>query len=130
MYLSEAGTAVADRETDRFKLHQKGNDILTSFTNRVEQVRREWVEFEGALRIDTKARPALPKTIIEILYADVTKKSKSIALSSAFGSGYEQNVERFRKRLAHTPTALTEFDELFARILKAKDPDHVSTTNV
>jgi hypothetical protein len=126
VHLSEVGTIVADRETDRFILHQKGNDILTSFNNRVRQVRGGWLHYESALSSSSQTMPEIPMTLIEIIYADVTKKAKSIAFSSLFGPSYERNILRLRESIIDKPAALKTFDDLIAKVMKAKDPDQVS----
>lgn len=123
VYLSEVGSEVADRETDRMTLRLKGNDILTSFTNQAKQAQKGWLSFEHALKSDQESLPELPPTIIQIIYKDVTKKSKSIALSTKFGPKYEQNIDLLRKNIMNDLDGLKSFDETLVSIMKAKDPD-------
>src|SRR5262245_45248914 len=87
LYLSEVGSKVADKQTDRLTLKVKRHrHIFDDLTDHAVRLRGEWEQYVKVLS-DDKGRglPVLPKTLFEALYADVTAKTKSIALTAIWG---------------------------------------------
>jgi hypothetical protein len=95
VHLDAVGSAVFDSATDRLALKAKGRNILSDFTSQANDLRDRWVAFERTVP-DGKIGPPLevPRTMIELLWADVTTKAKSIAVSTVFGPLQEQGMER------------------------------------
>lgn len=120
LYLDAAGSEVADRETDRTGLKLEGRSIL----DRIEAGCAELRERIAALRAGT-GDGSIPPTMIELLYEDVTAKAKSIALSAKFGPHYEGGIKFVEDQLAKQGDDLTAFRATVARIMAAKDPDHL-----
>lgn len=84
LYLSKAGSAVADKETDSLSLKLNNKNIFSDFEEQAKSLRELWGVFEQAVRRSSDL-PSVPSTILEALYRDVTKKAKSIALTARFG---------------------------------------------
>lgn len=117
VYLSEVGSEVADRETDRGTLRLAKRSILDSITARAEALRPQW---EAYARDPV---PKMPTTLIEALYEDVTAKAKSIALTTVFGPSYEAGIEHVVKLAADRGTNVDEFRTSIRRVMAATDPD-------
>lgn len=124
LYLDAAGSEVADRETDRTSLKLEGRSIL----DRIEAGCAELRERMAALRAGT-GDGSIPPTMIELLYEDVTTKAKSIALSAKFGPHYEGGIRFVEDQLAKQGDDLASFRATVARVLAAKDPDHLYNGN-
>lgn len=122
LYLDAAGSEVADRETDRTGLKLEGRSIL----DKIEEQCAELRERIAALRSGT-GDGSIPPTMIELLYEDVTAKAKSIALSAKFGPHYEGGIKFVEDQLAKQGDDLTAFRATVARIMGAKDPDHLDS---
>ena len=67
--------------------------------------------------------PELPRTLIEILYDDVTVKTKSVALSAVFGPSYETGIKHMEKLASEHGGDISDVRATIARVLTAKDPD-------
>jgi len=80
VYLSEVGSEVADRETWPSKLKQDGRSILDRLISGATILQGEWEALEQAVKSKDKPLPEIPRTLLEILYEDVTAKSKSAAV--------------------------------------------------
>ncbi len=129
VYLSEIGTAVLDRETDPATLKINSQSILDSLNATIEAIATEWRAFESAVKFDAGPLPIMPQTWIEVVYEDVTAKTKSIALSAKFGPLYESAIKTLESMLLQEggPSAIEDaerFRETSARVLNAKDPDN------
>jgi hypothetical protein len=123
--LDTVGSEVADRETDRARLKSQGRDILTNITVKATSLRRGWADFRGRLSAGTSP-PKWPETLLDALYADVTAKTKSIALSAKFGPNPEEMVEYLEAKLRETGTDPRQLRESYERVLRASDPADVS----
>lgn len=120
LYLDAAGSEVADRETDRESLKLKGHSILDAIESACAATRPNW----AALRTGAGGS-TIPPTMIELMYADVTAKSKSIALSKMFGPHYESGIKFMEDLLAKQGADVIAFRAKVDRLLAAKDPDHL-----
>lgn len=120
IYLADAGSEVADRETDRAGLKLEGRSILDRIESECVALRSKI----AALRAGT-GDGTIPPTMIELLYEDVTAKAKSIALSAKFGPNYEGGINFAEDLLAKQGTDVAPFRASVARVLAAKDPDHL-----
>jgi hypothetical protein len=120
-YLSKAGSAVADGETCNLRLRSKNKTIFCEFETNAQQLRVQWDKF------DSVKLPPFPPFILEVLYKDVTKKSKTIALTAKLGPDYEGNLkgllQAMRERL--TDEEVRTVQETYQKVLTAQDPDHI-----
>ena len=121
LYLSAAGSEVADRETDREGLRLKRRSILDRLESDCAEARQKWALFRAGATADT-----IPPTIVELLYTDVTAKAKSIALSKVFGPYYESGIKRMEGLLAQEGSNTAAFRASVERVLAAADPDHLA----
>jgi hypothetical protein len=125
-YLDAVGSEVLDRETDRAQLKADGRDILTRLTAKASALRTLWAAHYNAIKAGIEL-PELPQTIFEILFEDITAKTKSIALSSVFGPDYESNMH-YVEELVRSEGRKGDVGRLrttMAMVLAAKDPDEV-----
>lgn len=120
LYLDAAGSEVADRETDRAGLKLEGRSILDRIESECERLRPRLAAFKAGADDGT-----IPPTMIELLYEDVTAKAKSIALSAKFGPHYEGGIKFVEDQLAKQGADVAPFRASVAKVLAAKDPDHL-----
>lgn len=121
LYLDATGSEVADRETDHSGLKLDGRSIIDRIEATCADVRPKWLAF--------RANPGLnsvPLTMIELLYADVTAKAKSIALSTKFGPNYESGIKFVENLLLEQGDNPVAFRAMVERIMRTDDPDHWS----
>lgn len=121
LYLGGVGFEVADRETDRMSLKLKGRSILDNIEAGCAEIRPKWAAFQAG-----NAGSTVPPTMIELLYADVTAKAKSIALSAKFGPHYDAGIKFVEDQLVKDGDSLAVFRATVKRVLAAKDPDHLA----
>jgi hypothetical protein len=133
VYLDKVGSVVADPDTDRDALKVAGKTILDTLLRRAGELREEWRAFELALQ-SGRSLPPRPETLFEAMYADVTAKTKTIALATRFGPDYHSNmkwlVNRVREKLqkerrptAEIEAAAQEMQRTMDRTMAATDPD-------
>lgn len=129
MYLNEVGTAVGDETTCR-------TTVFSDFENQAKVLQQQWKTFDEAIRGSTSA-PDLPTTLLELLYEDVTKKTKFIALSAVWGPFYMSNFNYFiesgrQQALKSGESAesinakIQQVKSTMQRLLEAHDPDQMS----
>jgi hypothetical protein len=123
-YLSAVGAEVGDSETDQEFLTMDGRSILDRIEADCADVRPKWAAFPDAMGIET-----VPQTMLELLYWDVTAKSKSIALTAVFGPYRESGIKFTEGLIAERlgKDELAAFQTMLKRVLAAKDPDHISS---
>lgn len=135
LFLNEAGSAVMDLETDRNTLKIKGRNIFDEFEKSAKQLRVQWGEFDSAVH-GSGDLPPMPSTILEVLFNDVTKKSKAIALSAIFGPDYEAGILHLQKIVREKLTKkgktedsineqIRDLQKTTQKLLSAQDPDHI-----
>lgn len=122
LYLDAVGSEVADRCTDRDSLKLEGHSILDRIESDCAETRSKWAAFRTGAEGGT-----IPPTMVELMYADVTTKAKSIALSTRFGPHYESGIKFTENVLAKHGDDVTAFRALVERVLAAKDPDHLTS---
>jgi len=127
VYLDAVGSEVMDRETDRASLKAQGRDITSSFTSDAIALLKQWAEFEKELRTKSGPLPQRPQTIIEILWKDVTAKTKSIALSVIFGPYYENGMNHMLKTLEGRATTaeIAAVKATLDRVREANQPEDI-----
>jgi hypothetical protein len=127
LYLHAVGSEVCDRETDSAQLKANGRDILTDFTTEAAGLRNLWDAHRRAVKAGAETLPELPRTMIEILFEDVTAKAKSIALSTVYGPFYEAQILYIEElvRQEGREGGVERIRASMARVLAAKDPDDV-----
>ena len=119
-YLSNVGSELADRETDHDALKVDGRSIYDEINRACDKARVDWRNWRA-----DPSQNKMPKTFIELLYDDVTMKSKSIALSKVYGPLYENGI-KFVEGLLTEPSEKAKFRATIERVLRATDPDHFS----
>jgi hypothetical protein len=135
LYLNKAGSAVMDLETDRNTLMIKKKTIFDEFERNAEQLHVKWKEFDSAV-YGSGDLPPMPNTILEVLFKDVTKKSKTIALSAQFGPDYEAGILYLEEIISEKLTKkgetkdsikkqIRKMQETTQKLLSALDPDHM-----
>jgi len=136
LFLGEAGAFVLDKETDRRFLELKHKNIFSDFEEHAKSLQASWSGYEQALH-GSKDLPSMPPTILETLYRDVTKKSKTIALSAQFGPDYHAGMKRFlnlaREQIAKQKVSeetismqLHDIECTMQALMAADDPDDVT----
>ena len=79
----------------------------------------------------------MPSTLLDLLYKDVTKKAKGIALSAQFGPNYESGMQYLAKRTEKLmkeqgdseqkiKEQMQKIQNTMKSLLEADDPDHVT----
>lgn len=125
VYLDAVGSELADVETDRTTLKAKGADIFDGFTKLATHLHAQWVAYD--LTPDGVSPGPLPGTIIDILWADVTAKTKSIAISKVFGpsheAGFKYVLNLFEKE--GKPGDVEKMKTEFAKLRAAKQPEDI-----
>lgn len=109
LYLDAVGTDVCDRETDRMGLKLEDRFITDEIEANAASLQR-------------------PETLLDALFADVTRKAKSIALSTKFGPNYEAGIRYMRDKVVETGHSPRSFDDSVAKVLSAQSPDDVVAT--
>ena len=136
LFLGKAGTAVADKETDSTSLELANKSIFSDFEEKASKLRVLWNGFESA-PANSSELPEMPSTLLDLLYKDVTKKAKGIALSAQFGPNYESNMQYLVKRVEKdikeqgdseqkTKEKIEKIQNTMRSLLEADDPDHVT----
>lgn len=127
LYLDAVGTEVADQSTDRAALKAKGRDILSNFTAEASELRNLWAAYDQVLRVTTDPLPDMPRTMIDLLWADVTVKTKSIALSTVFGPYPESGMQHLLSIVAKqgTPQEVVTAKASLNRVRAAREPDDI-----
>jgi len=126
LFLGEAGSAVGDKES-------AGATVFSVFEQQAKTLRTKWGEFEAAVHGSGNV-PPMPSTLVEILYEDVTRKAKTIALSSQFGANYRAGlncfVELFQREMksqGHADDKVKKEGEdlqmIIQKILAAESPE-------
>jgi hypothetical protein len=82
--LKEIGSAVCDEETESISLLDEHAKTLWE----------SWTFFDQAVHRSDKAIP-MPSTLFEMVFNDVTKKAKTIALSATFGPDYHRGMQHW-----------------------------------
>ncbi len=123
-YLAAVGEEVFDPQTAPSKLKVHGKRISDQFVERVRANEAEWDRFQfdqaGGREISE-----VPQTIFQILWADVTRLSKSIAICAKFGSNYQSGAQYQRVLAKNRPEELKRIAELERTILPLSDPDEI-----
>jgi|GEM_PF-6705046 len=100
-----------------------------------KQWKREWRR-QSPLDGDRMPPQKPPKTLLDLIYGDVTQQSKSLAFSRVFGPSYPHTISWAQDRLQqyerHSTTLdtilkqqLREFNRNLKNLLEAKEPQHV-----
>ena len=135
LYLDETGEWTEEREDiQNVNLFTKKKPIFDEFERDIKRLHVQWSEFDSAIRSSNSLPPA-PDTIFDILYKDITKKSKTVALSAMFGHDHMamiKKMEQHTRELFREQGKSEEYIEEQIRItqkttqkiLSARDPDH------
>ncbi len=121
-YLAAVGEEVFDPQSAPSKLKLHGKRVFDTFVQQVRANEADWDKFQfdqaGGHEIQ-----AVPQTIFEILWRDVTRVSKNIAICAKFGPDFQSGVQ-YRKVLAKSrPDELHRIAEVERDILPLSDPD-------
>lgn len=128
VYLDAVGSELMDSATDRASLKANGKDIVSDFTARAEELRSQWDAFEIALKNDRAALPLIPEMMLDLFWADVTAKTKSIALSKIFGPIPEDGMRFMLDTVAvqGSPADVASLSAAFERVRAALEPDDLT----
>ena len=118
---------LADSATVSHVLKKRGRDILSDFTEKASTLRARWQAFDRAMKGKDQMLPDMPETIIAILWADVTIKTKSIAMSKVFGPMHESGMRNLLEIVSKKSPKeeVKELEALFARLKVATDPGDI-----
>ncbi len=121
-YLSAVGEEVFDPQSSPSKLKRHGKRISDNFSALAKANEAEWDKFHydqaGGHEIQS-----VPLTIFEILWRDVTRLSKNIAICTKFGPDFQSGVEYRRVVAKNRPDELKRIAEVERDILPLNDPD-------
>ena len=117
-----------------FNFFTKKKPIIDEFERGIKRLHVQWSEFDSAIR-GSNSLPPEPSTIFDILYKDITKKSKIIALSAMFGHDHmamiKEDEQHIRKRFREQGKSEKYIEEQIRiiqkttqNLLSAQDPDH------
>jgi hypothetical protein len=136
LFLNNAGSVVGDKETDRLTLKLVNKTIFDDFEQQAKVLWSQWIDFEQAVH-GSSALPSMPATLLEVLYKDVTKKAKTIALSGQFGPNYQSGInylvevarDQLRKQGESEESIDKQVQQILSttqKVLEAHDPDHLA----
>ncbi len=127
IYISTVGTELSDKATDKYVLKSCGRDILSDFTEKSTTLRTQWQAFDRAMKNNYEVRPKMPDTIIAIFWADITAKTKSMAISKVFGPMPESNIQYMLKLLTEKASEkeVAEMRTYMERVRAAKEPEDI-----
>jgi hypothetical protein len=122
LYIQEVGKAVGDDRTDPTAPSNSGRSWISDFEEHASTLRGRWNDFHARLS-EGDRRTAPPGTVLEFLYEDITKKTKSIAFCAAFGpnpeSGFSAFVQMIRESLLKNGDSSTTINKMIDQV-KAK----------
>ena len=119
-YLSEVGSEVADRETWYDELKRKGMSILDQIESDCARARSQLRAF-----LAREEGSSAPPMMIEMMYADVTAKAKSISFTTVFGPKYESGIKFAESLVEKQGGDVAPFRASVECVLAATDPDHL-----
>lgn len=121
LYLSDVGTALCDPMTDRPTLRLAGRTILSDLEGEAATAREGW---SAVMR--GEAGDGLPPTLFELFFADVNRKTKSIAFAKAWGPFYEREFPQFIQEVrdgADSDEDAARVCRVMAALVEATNPD-------
>jgi hypothetical protein len=127
MYLDAVGSEVMDRTTDRATLKASGSDVITDFTTKATKLRDLWADYDRAMKASSRPLPEMPETMLEVRWADLTAKTKSIAMSKIFGPSYEGGMQYVLNSLAKnaSESEVKSIKAGFERLRAAVEPEDI-----
>lgn len=125
LYLTKVGGEVLDRETDPYSLKKRGKDILHSLLEGSRTLLDAWIAYREAISDRTSSLPAMPKTLFDLFYEDITAKTKSLTMSAVYGPSYESNIRSVLKQAQAEGLDSREFERGIALLQAASDPDEL-----
>jgi hypothetical protein len=125
LYLGEVGGILADPATDAAALKSCKRDILSNFSEQAEVLRAGWYSYDRSMRDPKFAVTEQPRTVFEILWEDVTAKTKSIAISKVFGPMHESGIQNMIALCSKNSSEieLHEIHALIGRLRDAREPE-------
>jgi hypothetical protein len=123
-YLAAIGEEVFDPQSSPSKLKLHGKRVSDTFSTLLAANEAEWDKFHfdqaGGHEIQ-----AVPLSIFEILWRDVTRLSKNIAICTKFGPDFQSGVEYRRVVAKNRPDELKRIADVERNILPLDDPDDI-----
>ena len=127
---------MADKETDSLSLKLANKTIFSDFEQQARTLWAQWIALEQAVR-GSGNLPPMPSTLLELLYKDVTRKAKTIALSAQFGPDYQAGmnylVDVVQKQMRDQGNSedsinkqLEQIRSTMKKVLAADDPDYLA----
>lgn len=121
-YLAAVGEEVHDPQSAPSKLKMHGKRVSDIFAEQIRAVEPDWDRFHfdqaGGREIST-----VPHTIFELLWRDVTRISKNIAICAKFGPNFQTGVQYRRVLAKNRPEDLKIIAQVEKEILPLTDPD-------
>lgn len=113
------GTEVADSKTDREGLRLQGKTIFDEFMARMSDLQVAHAYYA------TSPSAAMPSTIIDMLWQDITDKTKSIAMSTVFGPNHEAGISYMLGLVAKDgkPRDVEHMKATIAKMRSARQPE-------
>ena len=127
-YLDAVGSELADPATDRDVLKARGRDILSDFAEQAGQLRGLWEALERAVRTSGAPVPDMPRTLMDVLWQDVTAKTKSIALSRVFGPLHDEGMSHLLSAMAQHGGTERDVEHVrigLERVRAAREPEDI-----
>ncbi|MGC1695574.1 MAG: hypothetical protein WA743_09900, partial [Pseudolabrys sp.] len=99
---------------------------VSRYAGLVVEMRKLHIKWQGFMySINTKAEymPPVPDTIFTVLWRDVTRRSRTIALCARLGPSYLANFAKLKEVVVKRGESTAGLDDLMVRVLTADDPD-------
>lgn len=119
-YLGEVGTEVCDQMTDRYALKKSGKSLLHEIEVSARELRENWTSY---LAPGAQHSQDLPGTFFQAAFADVTAKTKSVALSAIFGPNHQEGIAHAISVAVEAGASEETARASVDRVLSAMDPD-------
>lgn len=127
-YLGAVGEEVFDPQSAPSKLKLHGKRISDVFSQLVRANEADWDKFHFA-QAGGREIQSVPQTIFEILWRDVTRLAKNIAICTKFGPDFQSGVEYRRVLAKNRPDELKLISQFEREILPLNDPDEILDRN-
>lgn len=136
LFLEKAGWAVGDKEIDmRFLECDTNKTIFSEFEQQAKVLWAEWIAWEQDVH-GSGGFLAMPCTLLDLLYKDVTRRAKTIALSAEYGPDYQTTMDflvgeipKMGLDLGKSQESINKKEEQLRSthkmLLAADDPDHL-----
>lgn len=111
-----------------FQVSEKNPAFISKYGPFIEQMKTLQMKWQGfSFALEKKVElPEQPETVFSVLWRDVTRRSKTIALCARFGPRYMNGVQSVIDYVAKHNENSCRFSDSVVKILSADDPDQLS----